>query len=192
MKRQRRNNNRRNNNNNSNRSMESNGPDNMKIRGNISTIHEKYLTLARDAQSSGNRVKAENLLQHAEHYFRVMAIAQAAQDARNAQNAERQDRQSNTDKVSDNGEAPVTEKRQSKPSSDDEGGEVKSVRKPRKPKTNGQDKPSKKSASDDPMAVVTPEGDSGGTSLEDTKPAPKKRAPRRKKVEDAPAEEAAG
>src|SRR5690606_32840778 len=34
-------------------------------------------TLARDAQSSGDRVMAENYLQHAEHYNRIIAAAQA-------------------------------------------------------------------------------------------------------------------
>jgi hypothetical protein len=33
---------------------------------------EKYLTLARDASSSGDSVAAEGYFQHAEHYFRVM------------------------------------------------------------------------------------------------------------------------
>lgn len=75
MKRQRgRNNNRRNNNNNQNnnpnRSMDSNGPD-VKVRGSANTIYEKYVQLARDAKTSGNRVKAESYLQHAEHYLRL-------------------------------------------------------------------------------------------------------------------------
>lgn len=54
---------------------ESNGPD-VKIRGTASHIAEKYLQLARDAQSSGDPVAAENYYQHAEHYFRVIAAAQ--------------------------------------------------------------------------------------------------------------------
>jgi hypothetical protein len=54
---------------------ESNGPD-VKIRGTASHIAEKYVTLARDAQSSGDPVAAENYLQHAEHYFRLIAAAQ--------------------------------------------------------------------------------------------------------------------
>jgi hypothetical protein len=54
---------------------ESNGPD-VKIRGNASHIAEKYLQLARDAQSSGDPVAAENYYQHAEHYFRLIAAAQ--------------------------------------------------------------------------------------------------------------------
>lgn len=57
------------------RNFESNGPD-VKVRGNAAHIAEKYLQLARDAQSSGDSVMAENYLQHAEHYFRIVAAAQ--------------------------------------------------------------------------------------------------------------------
>lgn len=57
------------------RNYESNGPD-VKVRGNASHIAEKYLQLARDAQSSGDSVMAENYLQHAEHYFRILSAAQ--------------------------------------------------------------------------------------------------------------------
>jgi hypothetical protein len=60
------------------RSYESNGPD-VKIRGNAHHIAEKYLQLARDAHTGGDPVAAENYLQHAEHYFRLIASAQAAQ-----------------------------------------------------------------------------------------------------------------
>src|SRR5437660_5893166 len=75
--------NRNNNNNNNNRRgqnpmtrvFESNGPD-IKIRGTASHIAEKYLQLARDAQSSGDPIAAENFYQHAEHYFRLIAAAQ--------------------------------------------------------------------------------------------------------------------
>lgn len=58
------------------RNYESNGPD-VKIRGNAQHIAEKYTTLARDAQASGDRVMAENYLQHAEHYNRIILAAQA-------------------------------------------------------------------------------------------------------------------
>jgi hypothetical protein len=54
---------------------ESNGPD-VKIRGTASHIAEKYIQLARDAQSSGDPVAAENYNQHAEHYLRLIAAAQ--------------------------------------------------------------------------------------------------------------------
>jgi hypothetical protein len=50
---------------------DSNGP-NVKIRGNAYQVYERYLALAREAQSSGDRIASENFYQHAEHYFRVM------------------------------------------------------------------------------------------------------------------------
>jgi len=53
------------------RSFESNGPD-VKIRGTPSHIAEKYISLSRDAQSTGDPVLAENYLQHAEHYSRII------------------------------------------------------------------------------------------------------------------------
>ncbi len=76
-------NNHSNNNNNNNRRnhnpltrvYESNGPD-VKIRGTANHVAEKYLQLARDAQSSGDPISAENYFQHAEHYFRLIATAQ--------------------------------------------------------------------------------------------------------------------
>ncbi len=58
------------------RSYDSTGPD-VKVRGNAQTVAEKYMALARDAQSSGDRVMAENYLQHAEHYNRIVAQGQA-------------------------------------------------------------------------------------------------------------------
>jgi len=66
------------------RTYESNGPD-VKIRGSAQQIAEKYATLARDAQSSGDRVMAENYLQHAEHYNRIIAAAQAQMPIQNVQ-----------------------------------------------------------------------------------------------------------
>ena len=71
---------------NPNRSYDSNGPE-VKIRGSASHIYEKYLQLARDANASGDRVMAENYLQHAEHYYRIMAAAQAQQAQWQAQQA---------------------------------------------------------------------------------------------------------
>jgi hypothetical protein len=34
--------------------------------------HDRYVVLARAAESAGDRVEAENLYQHAEHYCRLM------------------------------------------------------------------------------------------------------------------------
>ncbi len=56
---------------------DSNGPE-VRIRGNAMQVYEKYLNLARDAQASGDRVKAESLLQHSEHYYRIVLSIQEA------------------------------------------------------------------------------------------------------------------
>lgn len=72
------------------RNFESNGPD-VKVRGNAAHIAEKYLQLARDAQSSGDSVMAENYLQHAEHYFRIVAAAQPQNRDQFAPQAESED-----------------------------------------------------------------------------------------------------
>jgi hypothetical protein len=69
---------------NPNRSYDSNGPE-VKIRGNAATVYEKYLQLARDANSGGDRVMAENYLQHAEHYYRILAAQQVQQQQYAAQ-----------------------------------------------------------------------------------------------------------
>ena len=68
------------NNYNPNRTFDSNGPE-IKVRGSASHVYEKYLQMARDANTQGDRVMAENYLQHAEHYFRIMSAAQAQQQA---------------------------------------------------------------------------------------------------------------
>ena len=65
--------------NNLNRVYDSAGPEG-KVRGTPQQIIDKYLSLARDAQTSGDRVTAENFLQHAEHYQRIMIQATAAQE----------------------------------------------------------------------------------------------------------------
>ncbi|MEM9221036.1 MAG: DUF4167 domain-containing protein [Pseudomonadota bacterium] len=71
------------------RSYESNGPD-VKIRGSAIQVADKYAQLARDAQSSGDRVMAENYFQHAEHYYRIVAQAYE-QNSHNQQQRDRRD-----------------------------------------------------------------------------------------------------
>jgi len=68
----------------SHRNFDSNGPD-VKIRGTANHIFERYCQLARDANSSGDRVAAENFLQHAEHYYRIM-LAQGVTPMQRATN----------------------------------------------------------------------------------------------------------
>jgi hypothetical protein len=79
---------------NPNRTFDSSGPE-IKIRGSAANVYEKYLQLARDANTSGDRVMAENYLQHAEHYFRILAAAQAQQQQYQQQNPNNQSRPPN-------------------------------------------------------------------------------------------------
>lgn len=67
-----------------NRVFDSSGPEG-KVRGTPQQIIEKYLTLARDAQLSHDRVAEQSFLQHAEHYTRMLGEA-------NREMAERQGR----------------------------------------------------------------------------------------------------
>jgi hypothetical protein len=80
---------------NRNQSFDSNGPE-VKVRGSAAQVAEKYVGLARDASSAGDRVAAENYLQHAEHYTRIVnanneRAAEIAEAARERAERERQD-----------------------------------------------------------------------------------------------------
>ena len=82
--------------NNLNRVFDSSGPEG-KVRGTPQQIIDKYTQLARDAALSNDRVAAENFLQHAEHYTRLLSEAQRMAEAKRAQaeqaNRERQQRE---------------------------------------------------------------------------------------------------
>lgn len=86
------------------RSYESNGPD-VKIRGTASHIADKYTQLARDAHASGDTIASENYHQHAEHYLRIIAAAQAQQQASERQDNPDRDRQQSGDDNTPNSEA---------------------------------------------------------------------------------------
>jgi hypothetical protein len=122
-----------------NRSFESNGPE-VKIRGNASQIHDKYLQLARDASTAGNRVRAENLHQHAEHYFRILQATAPKRD---------QSQDDHTDKQATDGAS--GEQNESTSGS----GDQREHREPRRGRGRGRDR----NQSRDPMNVVTPEAE---------------------------------
>ncbi len=86
----------RNSGNNLNRVFDSSGPEG-KVRGTPQQIIDKYTQLARDAALANDRVAAENFLQHAEHYTRLLGEAQRQIEARRQQaeqaNRERQQRE---------------------------------------------------------------------------------------------------
>ena len=176
MKRQRgrnRNNNNRNNNN-QNRALDSNGPE-VKVRGTASTIYEKYTTLARDAQSSGNRVKAENLRQHAEHYLRIMNIQEAAKRAAHEEREAAKAARIEAGEESDT-EDKKPHKQQSRRNQHRDKGEA--------PKVETETEKAEKAdtSSDKALDVVTPDADNDSVTSAATVAKPKRRrkAPARK------------
>ena len=74
-----------------NRVFDSSGPEG-KVRGTPQQIIDKYNQLARDAQLGNDPVAAENFQQHAEHYTRLLGVAQREQDARREQQEAQKDR----------------------------------------------------------------------------------------------------
>ncbi len=88
------------------RNFESSGPD-VKIRGTPAHVAEKYMSLARDALSAGDPVLAENYLQHAEHYNRIILAFREQQNlSAEAQNGTGRQRESNEDTAeASNGDA---------------------------------------------------------------------------------------
>ncbi|MBC9246627.1 DUF4167 domain-containing protein [Paracoccus sp. 11-3] len=82
-----------------NRVFDSSGPEG-KVRGTPQQIIEKYLTLARDAQLSNDRVAEQSFLQHAEHYTRMLGEAQREM-------AERQQQHNQHQRQDDDGTAPA-------------------------------------------------------------------------------------
>ena len=69
---------------NRNTSYESNGPD-VKLRGNAQQLNEKYMALAHDAASAGERISAEAYTQFADHYFRLHQAAVGVAETRRQQ-----------------------------------------------------------------------------------------------------------
>lgn len=61
--------------------MDSNGPCG-RVKGTALQIMERYLAAAKDANSSDDRVLGENLMQHAEHYFRTYMQASVLESQR--------------------------------------------------------------------------------------------------------------
>jgi hypothetical protein len=187
------------------RNFESNGPD-VKVRGNASHVYEKYLQLARDASSSGDRVMAENYYQHAEHYLRIVQASQPRRedgaDGADAQDRsqQRQDRQGD-DRSRDQERQPQTP-RQNEPRASANGhGESPRQNDPDAGAGANQDPQGQRSrrgqrrpqaeAGADPLEVVEFEGSGAPqTPSDDDAAKPKKRVRTRRPRADKAAEDA--
>lgn len=144
------------------RNFESNGPD-VKIRGNAAHIAERYVQLARDATASGDSVTAENYLQHAEHYFRILSAAQAQMQPRKEPNLDYdEDDDSDESNTTSETAAPARNEAQTESQSEaeqteaasegDAGKERTRTRRPRRRRT-GEDEAS----SNDPASAPQPD-----------------------------------
>lgn len=166
---------------NPNRHYESQGPD-VKIRGSAQQILDKYQQYARDAQTSGDRVAAENYLQHAEHYFRIVAAMQPKDKPRDT---------SGQDNDAGDEEGPETEAQGKSADADadtaSEAAKDEAKPAPKRPRT--RKKPSDDEDSDDPMRVV----DTEANDADAPKPARKRRTYKKKTEEtDAAADDNSG
>jgi hypothetical protein len=189
--RNRNNNNNNRHNNNPNRSLDSNGPD-VKVRGSASTIYEKYTQLARDAQSNGSRVKAENYLQHAEHYLRLVnkleAEKKAREEEREAQQAARRERgeddEDNNSRRTRGKSRRETSGDENKPAEMEEGKPRRTRRKPKDTEADSAPEASPQAESADtdlPDGASVPGLEVVETADDGAKPARRRAAPRRKK-----------
>ena len=128
-----------------------------RARGNASQLHEKYRSLARDAQMQGDRVNTEYYLQFADHYFRVLSEQRGRNDE---QQVRRQPRDSfddgyDSDDYGDEGEQ-GRQNEQSRPQGqhgrDDRGQQTRDDQ-GRQARDDGRDRPSQDDESrDDPRA----------------------------------------
>ena len=154
-------------NNNPNRALDSNEPD-VRIRGTANQIYDKYVALARDASSSGDRVKAENYLQHAEHYFRVIRVNQANTPSQSSPQPQ-SNQQTGT---SGDGDQPSIEETRSADSDE------KAPRQPRRNNRRPDKRTNDESAGDDAAPVEAAASDSAEVTTEDI-PKPKRRRVKR-------------
>ena len=83
--------------------IDSHGPE-VRVRGTAQQVFDKYLALGRDATSIGDRIVAENMFQHAEHYSRILALSQVNAEHRNATREEGKNRRDNGQNINPNQE----------------------------------------------------------------------------------------
>lgn len=68
---------------------------------NAAANRDKYQNLAREAMAGGDRIEAENYLQHAEHYYRVLSVLQEEDARYRAEQRQYEQQQDTADTVDD-------------------------------------------------------------------------------------------
>ena len=117
---------------NRNTSYESNGPD-VKLRGNAQQLHEKYMALAHDAATSGERISAEAYTQFADHYFRLHQAAVGVAETK------RQQEQANAAADDDGAPGEPRRDQESATENDDAASEADGIANQESAKANGGD-----------------------------------------------------
>ena len=181
-------------NNNPNKHFESNGPD-VKIRGSAQQILDKYLQYARDAQTSGDRVNAENYLQHAEHYLRLIATMQPKEKPRDPNQDQKSGETSQTASQTEGAEASAVADADGAKEPREGGGKGERGRRRQRP-NKPRDQAEARTISDEVEAESPVNGDAALSKTDaaepkatEEAPAPKRRrAPRKPKVVAAEAE----
>ena len=81
-------------------------------RGNAAQLLEKYKSMARDAQLSGDRVQTEYFLQFADHYFRVLSESRARFEEQNPRRQrDDEDEDEGDEEMAEAGEESASEER---------------------------------------------------------------------------------
>ncbi|MFY0645852.1 DUF4167 domain-containing protein [Sulfitobacter geojensis] len=156
-----------------NRVFDSSGPEG-KVRGTPSQVIEKYNQLARDAQLSNDRVAAENFQQHAEHYLRMLSVAQREMDERREEQ-ERQNRERQAERDRERAERQEREGNQG--GNQGQSGQPQQGGQPQQ--AGNEQRAQAAPVTDQPVVEADADGDSGLVETPESKPKPK-RAPRRK------------
>ncbi|GHA37742.1 hypothetical protein GCM10007989_36990 [Devosia pacifica] len=174
------------------RNYESNGPD-VKVRGNASHIAEKYQQLARDAVSSGDSVMAENYLQHAEHYFRIVMAAQPQQRPDYNQDNDSDESEDGNETANANSNVGHQQQPERPRVQTEEQAEAAPQPQPRAPRQRRSAEAKKAEASENPPEAVAEakpadaaEQPQSASSSDEGEESPRKRRPRRRRASSEP------
>ena len=168
-------------------------------RGNAAQLLEKYKSLARDAQLAGDRVQTEYYLQYADHYFRVLEDSRSRFEEQQGQRRPRRD----DDEDEDEGNEEMSS--QSEDGDDDGDGETEVQQRPRRDRGRErferQDRPredrpretrangARRDEQDEgeeriSLGVLPPAIGASEDEGEAEAPKPRRRAPRKPRIED--------
>jgi hypothetical protein len=108
-------------------------------RGNAAQLLEKYKSMARDAQLSGDRVQTEYYLQFADHYFRVLSENRARFEEQRPRREHELDEDEGEEELAEVGEERAVEERAERSERQDRGERFNRDRRPRREERAARD-----------------------------------------------------